>query len=57
MKKYKITAITFSALVFFTLGTIDKIVAQTEWDGLDFCFACAVAILSGIALYTYKNAL
>lgn len=57
MRKYRITAITFSALVFFALGTIDKIIAQTKWDGLDFSFACAVAILSGITLYNYKNAL
>jgi len=57
MKKYIRTSITLSALVFFALGTTDKIIAQTEWGGLDFIFACVVAIFSGVVLYNYKNAL
>jgi len=54
--KYKFTSMFFGLTVFFGLGVIDKIVAQTIWDGFDVVFTIFFSIFSAITFYNYKNA-
>jgi len=54
---YNKTSICFGFMVFFLIGCVDKIVAQSKWDVNDLIFAAILAVLSGRTLYFYKNKL
>ena len=55
MKKYKITTLTFGVAMFFGTGTVDKIVAQTEWDFIDLGFAIAFCLFTALWIGRSKN--
>ena len=57
MKKYTTTSIVLIIAVWFLIGVVDKIVAQTPWDGLDMILTTIAAICTGAFFYCFTNKL
>ena len=55
MKKYKITTLIFGIAMFFGIGVIDKVVAQSKWDVMDIMFTILFCLFTSIYLGRHKN--